>query len=94
MMYNIVQTGAKTLPGGLKEGLFKAAYQTDKDSEVMNEPITPARRHITILNINFNKFDIEFQINNLKNCLHSHCMPYSLDLSEFFDLSQILILSG
>ena len=40
--YNIVQTGPKTLLGGLNDGLFKVAYHVGIESIVKIAPINPA----------------------------------------------------
>lgn len=40
--YKIIQTGEKTQPGGLKNGLFKVRYHVDTEDTVKKDPITPA----------------------------------------------------
>lgn len=40
--YKIVQTGPKMALGGLKEGLFRFAYQVGISDTVDTEPISPA----------------------------------------------------
>src|SRR4030042_6593113 len=42
MAYRMVQTGAKTQPGGLNGGLAKPAYHPGTDGAVKKEPIIPA----------------------------------------------------
>ena len=51
----VVQTGAKSQLGGLKEGLFKVAYQVGIEGVVKMEPINPAERQIRTEIINFQK---------------------------------------
>ncbi len=43
-MKSVVQTGAKSQLGGLKEGLFRVAYQVGIEGVVKKEPINPAER--------------------------------------------------
>src|SRR4030042_6894576 len=42
MAYRMVQTGAKTQPGGLNGGLARPAYHPGTDGAVKKEPIIPA----------------------------------------------------
>jgi len=52
---SVVQTGAKSQLGGLKEGLSKVAYQEGIEGVVKIEPIKPAERQIKTEMINFQK---------------------------------------
>src|SRR4030042_4133389 len=52
---NIVQTGAKTQPGGLKLGFCRVKYQPETLWLVKIEPIKPAPWQIIIAKINFNQ---------------------------------------
>lgn len=49
----IVQTGAKTQFGGLKEGFIKVGYHSSKELEVEKEPKKPANNGIKIEIKNF-----------------------------------------
>jgi len=51
----VVQTGPKSQLGGLKEGLFKVAYQVGMEGVVKKEPINPAERQTRTEIINFQK---------------------------------------
>ena len=54
----VVQTGANSQLGGLKDGLFKVGYQVLTAEVVKNDPITPAISQTTMLIINLPKFFI------------------------------------
>jgi len=51
----VVQAGAKSQLGGLKEGLFNVAYQVGMEGVVKKEPIKPAERQTKTEIINFQK---------------------------------------
>jgi hypothetical protein len=46
-MYKLVQTGAKSWFGGVKDGLARFTYQSSIAGAVKKDPAKPAPRHIT-----------------------------------------------
>ena len=53
-VYNIVQTGPKSHPGGLNEGLLIVGYQVCSEDLVEIEPSKPVNQHIKIAAITCN----------------------------------------
>ncbi len=48
MRYNTDQTGPKTQPGGVHEGLIRSAYQAGMDGVVKIDPNHPAPKQMAI----------------------------------------------